>query len=214
MKIKRTKLKRTKLKGLPLMAIGVISAVSALAPIITPLASAAGSDVANQTVQVAIGSKVEVSVDNARLESNMATNSLSENTAAVKNALRSNVTVKSNVSTGYSLNIKAGASGVNMVPPSNLASVSPIPAITGKALTAGTPGWGYKVGNEADWHGVTTADRSIKHSDTITPSTGDMVSVQFGVATAANQTATTYTGSVVYSVAVDATGGRSTDTTV
>lgn len=211
MKIEKKKL----LRGLPLLAVGAISAVAALTPIVVPLASAVDAT-GTQTVQVTIGENIGVAIDGNKTTlqgtiANPTTASLNDE------ALRTSLTVTNNVARGYRLTMAADATqGTSMKPTAGITGATDIVTKDG-APTAGTSSWAVKWGATAAAAQSSTNWKAVPASDSTTPleissnaaPTGGNATVQFGVAVANNQAATTYTGKVVYSVTANAEGGSS-----
>lgn len=117
----------------------------------------------------------------------------------------SEIKVWTNATAGYSLTVKAGTTGLDLIrtgatdPGTGYAAADKIEA--NAAITAGQNHWAYKVG-EGSFTAITVAESdAIATSDG--PVAGDTTNVTYGFSTLANQNSGTYTGSVIYTASTN-----------
>lgn len=63
---------------------------------------------------------------------------------------------------------------------------------------AGTSAWGFRVDESETWQYVANTTQTIKQTSTLTPETGDLTKVTFGVSVKSSQPEGTYTGGVIF----------------
>ena len=124
--------------------------------------------------------------------------SLLPNAVIEGDTFKSTITVYTNASAGYTLTMKDSDTTVALT---HTNGSDTIPATAATTLTAGTAAWGYRVGTSGDWLAVpasdAASDASIKATSAKT-SGGDATTVEYGVATAADQATGVYTDTIVY----------------
>ena len=104
-------------------------------------------------------------------------------------------TIVTNSVSGYTLTVKDKDSVTSLKHSSSTSDA--IPAITGTAITSGTPGWGYKKSGDTNWKGITTSAVAVASSDNYS-SGAQVVDVVYGVATGENTVAGSYSDTIVY----------------
>lgn len=165
--------------------VAVLGVVAGLGVAALPISTyAANPETVNLNVKVV--DKIELDADNTTVNIN------ATNGAAVTGQEGTvTLTVKTGNSKGYTLNAKTGS--VDLAD----GSVNSIPA---GAPLVGSSLWGMKGGDQVfqNYTGLQTTDQLVKKM-TIAPTSGeDATAVTFGVTTATNQAAGTYTGTAVF----------------
>lgn len=169
-------------------ALGVVAGLGVAAlPAFTYAATA------DAEVEVTVTSSISIAVegtDSTASKVSMAPNELKEG-----GEFKSTIKVTTNNVAGYDATVKAKAEkDVNLTSSDS----NTIPAASG-TLTAGTAGWGYRVGTSGDWVAVTTTEANIKNAGTNANGyTNDATVVEYGVATASAQPTGTYSATLTY----------------
>ena len=159
--------------------------------------SATTDDSADVEVEIIIDSAIALSVDAAKVSTNMDTSDADE-------TLSTAVTVSTNDVDGYTLTV-IDADATNALTATGVtggtiaAYTSPV-----SAPTAGTAGWGLKGGDVSQYTGVpvsTGTALTLKANGTA-QAADEVTNVTYGVATAANQPTGTYSDTITYTAAV------------
>ena len=130
----------------------------------------------------------------ATLQTSSSTASLLPNDINVDEAT-SEIKVWTNAA-GYSLAIKAGAGGTDLVLNGASTPTANQKLEANATLAAGQNHWAYKVGAEGSFTAVTTSDVVINTAST--PVAGDTTNVTYGFSTLGTQEQGDYEGSVIY----------------
>ncbi len=165
--------------------VAVLGVVAGLGVAALPISTyAANPETVNLNVKVV--DKIELDADSTTVNIN------ATNGAAVTGQEGTvTLTVKTGNSKGYTLNAKTGSVDLADGSGNSIPAGAPI---TGSSL------WGMKGGNQVfqNYTGLQTADQLVKKT-AIAPTIGeDATAVTFGVTTATNQAAGTYTGTAVF----------------
>lgn len=122
---------------------------------------------------------------------------LNQNSVKEGGDFASTVTIYTNAASGYTLTVKDADANNALV-----AGENSIPAIADgeTKLEAGTSAWGYRVGTTGDWLAmpISTGTAGTIGTENTNTTDGTEYTVQYGVATASDQAAGTYTDQIVY----------------
>ncbi len=193
-------------------AIAVLGVVAGLGVAAMPLSSyAATSETKKAPINVEVLGSISISVTNVGtaedFDAETSTLSLGEvmmNGRVVEKSV--DVVLSSNGPRRVSLSIRDSDNTTGL-----MSGANSIPAITGNTLEQGDAGWGYKIGSETTWHGITTSDVKIIPDGTIaelvdTPIVSGKANelhtiVTFGAAANQSTPEGVYTGAVIFTVA-------------
>ncbi len=143
------------------------------------------------------GHQVGTLYDPSNLQTSGSFASMLPNAVVEGGTFKSTITVYTNNASGYTLTMKDADTNTALTKEAGVT----IPATSATTLTPGTAAWGYRVGTSGDWLAVPASDAqtpaAINSLNTKT-SGGHATTVEYGVATAADQATGIYSDTIIY----------------
>lgn len=167
-------------------ALGVVAGLGVAA---LPLASYAATT-ADVTINALIEDTLSIAVDQSTVALGAVDAGVMNGGPVVEGS--TNVTVITNDTDGYTVNIKDADEVLNLVSGSD--------TIAPGVPTQGNSAWGYKGGDVSNYTAITAADVALKTTSDPTTTDGDKFALTFGVTADASQAAGTYTDTVTLTV--------------
>ena len=186
-------------KGLPYLAVGALTFGLVGATVLAPVVNAIDPQTKDQTVEVTVDSQIGIGLTDG--SGSGVKDKVTENVGAPEaktgDNMKTTVKITSNNPTGWSLTLADKDNDTNLKKADGSAS---IPTAASQP-TAGTASWAAKVGQ--DWKAIPKASETPITIDSMSTTGGKDASVSFGVATAADTAAGTYSDVVTYTLTVN-----------